>query len=369
MTQHDRYVRDDYRRLREIGVGTVRDGVRWNLVDRRGALDFSSVLPFIEAAKQEHITVIWDLFHYGYPEDLDPFAAEFIDRFAAYCYGFAKLIRSRFWGAPFYTPVNEISYFAWAAGGQGLFAPHLIDRGPELKRQLARASIAGMNAIMAVDSRARFVHCEPLVHVVAPLDAPWLADEADYFNDRCVHEAWDMIGGYLEPELGGSPRHLDIVGVNYYGYNQWEHQRPGSILSLDDPRRLPFHELLHQMQRRYDRPIVVAETASHAEFRPGWVRDIGRECLLALDHGVDLHGLCLYPIIDMFDWHEDTSAPKEMGLWELRRHADDEDRLERVLHEPTYHELRWFQLMLSRRPDQSPSRMVRIGCGLPLEAA
>src|SRR5437762_10734904 len=57
-----------------------------------------------------------------------------------------------------------------------------------------------------------------------------LEGEAKYFNFRCVHEAWDMIGGLLEPELVGSPRLLDIIGVNYYGHNQREHQRPHSIV-------------------------------------------------------------------------------------------------------------------------------------------
>ena len=32
-TQHDLHVEEDYRRLREVGVLTVREGVRWPLVD------------------------------------------------------------------------------------------------------------------------------------------------------------------------------------------------------------------------------------------------------------------------------------------------------------------------------------------------
>ena len=197
LTQHDRHVRQDYSLLRELGILVARDGVRWNLIDQRGRLDFSSVLPFLDAAEAEEITVIWDLFHYGYPDDLDPFHPEFVARFADYCYAFARLVARRGGATPYYTPVNEISYFAWAAGDQGDFAPHAHGRGPELKRQLARASIVGMNAILAVDARARFVHCDPLCQVVAPADAPHLADEVEHFNTHCVHEAWDMIGGIL----------------------------------------------------------------------------------------------------------------------------------------------------------------------------
>ncbi len=257
---------------------------------------------------------------------------------------------------PYYTPVNEISYFAWAAGDQGDFAPHAHERGPELKRQLARASIVGMNAILEIEPRARFVHCDPLCHVVAPADAPHLADEAAHFNAHCVHEAWDMIGGILHPELGGSPRHLDIIGVNYYGYNQWEHGRPNSVIGPDDPRHTPFADLLARLYARYKRPLLVSETSSHADFRPSWLHSIGDQCLRALDAGVDLHGLCLYPILDMFDWH-DADAPLGMGLWELNR-AEDGDQWERVEHAATFTELRRFQRRVETRLNLPAHRRV-----------
>jgi beta-glucosidase/6-phospho-beta-glucosidase/beta-galactosidase len=342
LTQHDRYMREDYRLLRELGIYAARDGVRWPLVDQRGHYDFCSVLPFLEAAEAEGITVIWDLFHYGYPDDLDPFQDAFDVRFADYCYAVARLIQRRSRAVPFYTPVNEISYFAWAGGEVGQFAPHAHGRGAELKRRLARAAIAGMNAILAVDPRARFVHCEPMVRVVAPNDAPHLAEEAEYFNYHYVHEAWDMLGGIQAPELGGSPRHLDILGVNYYGYNQWEHQRPHNIVGPDDPRHIPLAQLLQTLYARYGRPLLIGETSSHGELRPSWLRMIGEECLRALACGVDLHGLCIYPILDMFDWHS-AGEPLGMGLWELCPARHDAQCLTRVAHEPTLHELRRLQ--------------------------
>src|SRR5437016_1807372 len=83
-TRHDTQSRADFRRLRRHGIHTVRDGVRWNLVDDRGRLDFSSALPMVEAAAAEDVVVLWDLFHFGYPDDLDPFKPEFGERFCRY---------------------------------------------------------------------------------------------------------------------------------------------------------------------------------------------------------------------------------------------------------------------------------------------
>ena len=355
LTQHDRHVRDDYHMLRVLGIRVARDGVRWNLIDRRGRLDFSSVLPFVEAAEAEDITVIWDLFHYGYPDDLDPFQPEFAKRFADYCYAFAQMLAGRNRHVPFFTPVNEISFFAWAATNGGLFVPPASGSGYDLKCALVRASIAGMEALLAAEPRARFVHCDPLVHVVAPADAPHLHGEAEYFNYHFVHEAWDMIAGVKEPGLGGKPRYLDILGVNYYGINQWEHQRPGSVLPPDDPRRRPVSDLLHRLLGRYQRPIIVTETSSQGDLRPHWIRDIGGQCLRAIEMGVDLHGVCLYPIIDMFEWHE-WETPTRMGLWDLCRAADT-DRLERIVHEPTMQEVHRLQTSFSEiivRPSAAP---------------
>jgi len=208
----------------------------------------------------------------------------------------------------------------------------------DLKRILVRASIAGMEAILAVDSRARFVHCDPLVHVVAPHDQTELHGEAEYFNYHFVHEAWDMIAGIKEPELGGRMRYLDILGVNYYGLNQWEHQRPGSVLALEDPRRRPFANLLERLYSRYMRPILVSETASQGDLRPDWIRDIGDQCLRAIEMGVDLNGICFYPVIDMFEW-QSLESPARMGLWDLNR-DEDSDSLERIPHESSLREVR-----------------------------
>ena len=51
--QHDVCAAADYRRLHEVGIATARDGLRWHLIDRGGAFDWSSWLPMLEAALGE----------------------------------------------------------------------------------------------------------------------------------------------------------------------------------------------------------------------------------------------------------------------------------------------------------------------------
>src|SRR5205814_4597880 len=50
-TRHDQFALADYQRLRDVGIRTVREGVRWHLVEAKpGCYDFSSVKPIARAA-------------------------------------------------------------------------------------------------------------------------------------------------------------------------------------------------------------------------------------------------------------------------------------------------------------------------------
>ena len=84
-TGHDRHAAEDYQTLNHLGIAVAREGIQWPMVDRGGSYDFSSVDPFIAAMNASKILPIWDLCHYGYPDDLDPFSDDFVERFAAYC--------------------------------------------------------------------------------------------------------------------------------------------------------------------------------------------------------------------------------------------------------------------------------------------
>jgi hypothetical protein len=212
-TRHDERAFDDYSLLAACGIRTVRDALRWHRIESDpGRYDWSSFLPMLRAARNAGVQVIWDLCHYGVPKDLDIWSTEFLIRFAEFCAAAASVVRSESDAdqIPFYCPVNEISYWAWAGGDHAFMYPYAVGRGPELKRQLARAAIVAVEAVRSVEPRARFVQAEPLIHVVGNPEEPGEVAGADE-HCRAQFEAGDMIAGRIAPELGGSEAHLDIV--------------------------------------------------------------------------------------------------------------------------------------------------------------
>jgi hypothetical protein len=114
-THHDQHADADYRLLDGVRIYAAREAIRWPVVDQNGRYDFTTVEPFVRAAEKYNIDVIWDLFHYGYPEGLDLFSDEFPRRFADYCHAAAEYICRNHRGPCYFTPVNEPSFFSWAS--------------------------------------------------------------------------------------------------------------------------------------------------------------------------------------------------------------------------------------------------------------
>ena len=302
-TEHDRLAEADYRQLSELGIRSVRDGVRWHLIEAHpGRYDWSSLLPMLRAARKTRTQVIWDLCHYGWPDHIDIWSTAFVDSFARFAGAAARLIREESDDTPFYVPVNEISFWAWAGGHVGFFNPSAQGRADELKAQLVRASIAAIEAIWAVDRRARIIHVEPVINEIADPSRPEEAPQAEFYR-LAQYQSWDMLAGKVKPELGGKPAYLDIIGANYYPVNQRIYR--GRFVQLGDPLYRPFRELLLEVYDRYRRPMLIAETGIEFDGRPAWLRYIAEETRQAILAGAPLEGICWYPILTHPGWEDD----------------------------------------------------------------
>jgi beta-glucosidase/6-phospho-beta-glucosidase/beta-galactosidase len=340
-TRHDEFALQDYTRLQDAGIRTARDGVRWHLIEKTPfRYDFSSLVPMLQAARRTQTEIIWDLHHYGWPDGLNIWGAAFVDRFARFARATARIILEETGGPIYVTPVNEMSFVSWGGGDAGFLNPFAKGRGPELKAQLVRAAIAATQAVLEVDPSARIFHAEPIIHIAIDPDYPEEAPAAEAYR-QSQFQAWDMISGRFWPELGGRPEYLDVIGVNYYSNNQWIHQDPNTppsrrrkdmLLPPSHPLHRPVREMLSEVYERYRRPVFIAETGIEGDARPSWLRYIGQEARAAAAAGVQLEGLCLYPIVDYPGWGDDRHC--NSGLW---GYADDEGR--REIYEPLAGEL------------------------------
>jgi hypothetical protein len=327
-TQHDRRAEDDYRACASLGLRTIRDGLRWHLIEREpGRYDWSSWLPMLRAARAADVQVIWDICHYGWPDFYDLWSPQWVDAFARFAEAAARVLRDESDEVPLWCPVNEISFFTWSAGDVGYFFPAETGRGPELKRQLVRAAIAGSEACLRVDHRARLIWCEPLIKV-EPTGA--LAEADAQAAHLTQFEAFDMLAGARDQDLGGRPELLDIVGLNYYPHNQWYFSGP--TIPMGHHAYTDLQLLLGAVHARYGRPILIAETGAEANARPAWLHYVGQEVRAAMAEGVDVQGVCLYPVMAYPGW--DNERHCDVGLF-----ATPPGGGERTLYRPLAEEL------------------------------
>lgn len=317
-TAHDTRVAEDYNLLAKAGIRSVREGIRWSVVEKTPYVyDFSEVINRIKIGQDAGIQQCWDICHFGYPDGLMPSHPQFLQRFVGICTAFTKLYRQLSEDRLIITPINEISFMSWLGGDVRGTIPFAIHSGFDVKYFLCRAAIAGIKAIKEIDPQAQVMMVEPLIRVhPAPGTKP-----TDHINgvNESQFQAMDMVTGHLHPELGGSPDLLDIIGFNYYYNNQWQHCGPFHGWRKEH-RISPLAKLLLNAYHRYQKPLVLSETGHFKEDRADWMYQITEDCMDAIDAGVDMRGVCIYPVLDRPDW--DHLAYIECGIWGYDEHKN-----------------------------------------------
>ncbi|MCH5598835.1 amine oxidase [Niabella ginsengisoli] len=340
LTGHLDQINDDYKLLSTFNISTIREGVRWSQVEYRPfKYRWNDVETIILAAKNHDIQVVYDLCHFGFPDDLSPCHPHFVKRFVRFCESFLTFYKKlRPDDSPIITPINEVSFLAWLGGDVAGTAPYTINMGWQVKYSLMKAYIAGIAAMKAIDPTVRFLSVEPLIHVIPDQTDLLLCKQAAEFNES-QFQCLDMLCGKICPELGGKPEYLDIVGLDYYHNSQWYHPSRNTVNwknqeTIEDVKSLS--ELLLNAYHRYKRPIILSETSHTMEHRSQWISMVTNECDKVMASGVPFWGICIYPLIDRPDWDQ-LDLWHRSGIWDI----DVADSgLSRKLYQP-YAETLW----------------------------
>lgn len=347
LTGHDRYIDEDYQRLTELGITTVREGIRWSFVEKTAYhYDWSQVEDIIINAQKNKIQIIWDICHFGFPDDLTPLHPMFARRFAHLCKAFVEKYRSLVpEGELVITPINEVSFLSWLGGDARGTSPYCIHQGWEVKYMLMKAYIEGIEMMKMADPTVRIMTTEPLVNITSenPSD-PISVLEANKKHQE-QFQVLEILTGKMCPELRGKPEYLDLIGVNFYFNNQWTYENHLFIPWNDMPPN-PYWRSLHSMVEEvfinHGRPVVISETSHPGEDRPLWLQMIRKECEAMWQSGLPLYGCCIYPVIDRPDW-DFPDIWHHSGLWDIT----NPDTLERHLHPESYIEIKNFILSKS----------------------
>ena len=309
-TSHDRHVDSDYRQCAELGLLTLRDGLRWHLIEQSpGRYDWSSWLPALEAAERHGLQIIWDLFHYGSPDCIDQAAPDFAKRFTDFAIAALELNETVSGRPPTVCPLNEINFLAWAVD-DGYFPRVGPDEKGWFKRHLVRTAITASRAIKQRWPASTIVWAEPLIHI-APHDHRRQTVRAAQQNLQGMYQSYDWIMGLAEPELGGDRSLVDVVGWNFYPHNQWYFQGPTIPMGHHEYR--PLADMLVEVAERYQKPLFISETGAEGSGRPAWLHYVCDEVRAAQARGADVQGICIYPVTAYPGW--DNSRHCQVGLF------------------------------------------------------
>jgi beta-glucosidase/6-phospho-beta-glucosidase/beta-galactosidase len=286
--------------------------------------------------KELGITPIVDLCHFGVPDWLGNFQnPDFPQYFAEY----AKAFATRFPHLQFYTPVNEIFIAATFSAQYGWWNERLTSDTAFVTalKNLCKANILGMRAIMEIQPEATFIQSESseYYHPVKP-EAQKMAN---FLNEKRFLSL-DLTYGYpigvnmyeylLDNGMTRQEYHWFeqnqvaarcIMGNDYYITNEHLVHSDGSTEPSGEI--FGYYVITHQYYNRYRLPIMHTETNISEPRSLEWFYKEWSNVHRLKQDGVPIIGFTWYSLTHQVDWdsalRDDNGNVNPLGLYDLDR--------------------------------------------------
>ena len=341
-TRHYQRWQEDFELALDIGITHVRYGPPLHLVFRGpGSYDWDLVDEAMAYLHDHGPEPIVDLCHFGVPTWLGDFQNREVPQALA---EYARAFAARYPWVRFYTPVNEMYVCARMSALDGVWNEQKRDEKAFAAAvfNLARASIAMTDAILAVRPDAIFVNSESSEFCQACCPDPEIQRIAEFENERRFlpldliygHPISEGMRGHLresgigDADYAGVTAHevprRSIIGVDYYEWNERLIDSEGHPRALGE--LFGWYVIASHYYDRYQRPMMHTETnRMDASDGPRWLWRQWHNVQLLRSAGVPLVGFTWYSLTDQIDWDialgRAVGSVDPVGLFDLNRDA------------------------------------------------
>ncbi|TKK66309.1 glycosyl hydrolase family protein [Ilyomonas limi] len=336
---HYTFWKDDFYLVKELGIEFLRYGPSYYATHTGpGKYDWDFTDKTFAAIKELGITPIVDLCHFGVPDWIENFQnSEWPYYFAEYAQAFAE----RFPYLQFYTPVNEIHVTATFSALLGWWNERLTSDKAFVTalRNLCKANVMAMHAILKVQPRAIFIQSETTEYFHAEEPNECCLERAAFLNEKRFlsfdltygHPVSALIYNYLmdncmtrkEYEWFSTnmiKKHC-VMGNDYYLSNEHMVHHDGSISNSGEI--FGYYAITHQYFSRYRLPVMHTETNISEPQAVSWLQKEWANVYRLKQDGVPIIGFTWYSLTDQVDWdtalRENNSQVNKFGLYDLDR--------------------------------------------------
>jgi beta-glucosidase/6-phospho-beta-glucosidase/beta-galactosidase len=334
---HYKRWRDDFALLKELGINYLRYGPPYFKTHTGpGRYDWSFSDETMNALKEQGVTPIADLCHFGVPDWIGNFQnPEWPQLFAQYAGEFAN----RYPWVRFYTPVNEIFIAATFSAQYGWWNERLkSDRSFVIAlKNLCKANVLAMRSILKREPACVFVQSESSEYFHA--ETPECMARADFYNEKRFLSL-DLTYGH-QPNANMYQYLLDnglsreeftwfqrnqvkqrcIMGNDYYVTNEHLVHSDGSTSGSGEI--FGYYVITEQYFDRYRLPVMHTETNYGDPDAVKWLYKEWANMHRLKQDGVPVVGFTWYSLIDQVDWdtalREDNGNINPVGLCDMDR--------------------------------------------------